>query len=124
MTIKTFIAAIFLTAMLSPVFAHPPSNIVASFDSTKKELKVFVYHDVKDQFKHYIGNIYIERNGNKIIEQNFSSQIDLTQQIAVYTIIDIRPGDELVITAVCNISGKKTVKFPIAASPTPAPAGK
>jgi len=116
----------FLSLVLIPTgFAsgHPPDSIELVFDTIENMLQVTVHHYVKDLSKHYVNQIVVELNGEKIIEQKFKSQSDSRVQAVGYRIIDARPGDEMVVTAGCNISGRKKAKIVVNEKPEQQEAG-
>jgi hypothetical protein len=92
---------------VSHVFGHPPQGVTLEFDSTEHLLKITVTHDVKDLTKHYVDRVVVKLNDHEIIDQTLKSQVDSETQVVVYKIIDAQPGDEIVATAGCNISGRK-----------------
>jgi len=96
------------------VWAHPPKDVKIEFDPESKMLMVTAPHDTKDATKHFIGAVEVELNGEKIIEQKFKSQVNADMQMAHYWINDAGAGDTLVVTAACNIAGKKKATFEIA----------
>ncbi len=98
---------------------HGPSGVEASFDVETHILQIRVFHAVRDAGQHYVNKITVELNGKKIIEQHFKSQVDKEHQEALFMIRDAEIGDEVEITAGCNISGKKKVSIEVIA-PEPA----
>ena len=106
----------FLSLVLVPpglASGHPPDGVELVFNTTENVLQVTVRHNVKDLGTHYVDQIVVELNGEKIIEQSFKSQSDSRLQMVEYRIIDAEPGDEILVTARCNISGRKKVKITV-----------
>ncbi len=104
---------IMLVAITNIASAHPPMDIIAEYDTTNKVLQITVNHQVKDTQRHYINKVEIEINGNEIIEQKSSQQIDNTNQRYLYIIPEPGVEDTISIEAYCNISGKKKLKTQI-----------
>ncbi|MEO0137730.1 MAG: hypothetical protein ABIL39_08405 [candidate division WOR-3 bacterium] len=104
---------ILIIAIARISYAHPPSDIVAEFDTTNKILQVTVQHPVRDAQKHYINKIEIELNGSKIIEQKSKQQTDNTMQKYLYILPEAKLDDSISIEAYCNISGKKKMVIQI-----------
>lgn len=102
-----------LFGLVSPALGHPPSEILLEFDIAEHLLKVTIVHAVSDSSKHYADRITVELKGEKMIEQKFKSQSDRKTQVAEYRLIDAQLGDEIVVTAVCNISGQKKAKLKV-----------
>jgi len=116
----------FLSLVLIPTglaSGHPPDSIELVFDSPKNVLQVTVHHHVKDLGKHYVNQILVKLNGEKIIEQKCKSQSDSRLQMVDYRIIDARPGDEILVTVGCNISGRKKLKIVVKEEPEQQEAG-
>ena len=107
------LTAIFVFGWVSLAFCHPPDSIKVDFNDSTKITKITIYHQVKDASKHYIDDVDVTYDGNKIIQQNCKSQSDNTIQELVFKIIDVKVGDELKITADCNKMGQKTIKHTI-----------
>ena len=101
--------------------AHPPKDVQIEFNPDNHMLMVMAAHDTKDATKHYIGDIQIDLNGEKLIDQKFKTQPTADMQMGHYLINDAKIGDMLTVTAVCNIAGKKAVTLKIE-KPKPAPA--
>ena len=100
-------------AISGAVYAHAPKSVEAEFDIDKQILSVTVFHDVKDASKHFVDEVDVQLNGDDIIEQKLSAQESLEKIMLVYRITDAGVGDEIEVSAECNISGKKkaTVKI-------------
>jgi desulfoferrodoxin (superoxide reductase-like protein) len=106
-------AFLILTGLLltSSIFAHPPSEIELEFNPFEYILTVIIHHSVNDPSKHYIYKVTVELNGKEIITQEFKYQYADDAQLTLYQIFDARGGDEITVTAYCNISGKKEAKI-------------
>ena len=110
---KLIIASVVFFLMFgSLVFAHPPDNIIFNYDGKNKILSVGVAHTVKNSQKHFIKEITIKVNGKDWISQDFVSQATLDVQAASYAQVDLKKGDVIEVSAVCNQGGelKKTFK--------------
>ncbi len=91
--------------------AHPPSKIILDFYSETHILKVAINHAVEDPVKHFIKEVTVKLNGNEIITQEFITQYRRVDQETQFLIHDAKPGDEIEVTASCNIFGKKAEKI-------------
>jgi hypothetical protein len=87
-------------------FAHPPSDIIITYDASTKMLKAVIMHNVNDTKAHYIKKVDVGLNNNEIISQVLSRQDNNTNQTVSYLIPDTKPGDTLSVEASCSISGK------------------
>ncbi len=109
------IAGILLAISLgTSAFAHPPSQILARFDSETHLLEVRIPHGVATaKGDHYISEVRVFRNGEEILVQYLASQFSPQEQKVQYLIVDAEKGDTLTIYARCNRFGEKTVDFVI-----------
>ena len=104
-------------------WAHPPKDVRVEFNPDNHMLMVTAIHDTKDATKHFVGDIAVDLNGEKLIDQKFKSQPSMDMQMGHYLISDAKIGDKLTVTAACNIAGKKAVTLTIERpKPVPAPA--
>ncbi len=100
-------------ALSTVATASPPSEIKLTYDLKEHILKATIVHDSRNVIKHHIGKVTVDLNGTQIIQQQFSSQLNATEQQAVYFIIDAKKGDEIGVTGVCNIYGQMTEKLTV-----------
>ena len=102
------IAFVFLVLILfGSALAHPPMRIDLKVDAAQSLLKVVVHHTSNDASKHYIDEVVVHVNGQEMVRQVFFSQTDDQKQEAMYVVIDAKQGDEITVTASCNIFGEK-----------------
>jgi len=90
----------------SLAYAHPPSDIIISYDAKTKILKAVIMHNVANPQKHYIKKVDVGLNGKEIIEHSISRQDNFTSQTVSYFIPDALPGDKISVEGYCSISGK------------------
>lgn len=103
--ILLFLVCFFIT-LCSLCFAHPPSDIIITYDPATKILKAVIMHNVSNTANHYIKKVDIGLNGKDIIVHQISRQDNNTDQPVAYLIPDAKPGDTLSVEAHCSISGK------------------
>lgn len=108
-------------ALASAGWAHPPKDVKVEFNPDSHMLTVTAVHDTKDPTKHFVGDIEVDLNGDKMIDQKFKTQQTADMQMGHYLVNDAKIGDTLTVTAACNIAGKKTVTLKIE-KPKPAQA--
>jgi len=100
------LAVLFLTVAATGAWAHPPSDIMITFDSKTKMLTAMIMHDVKNPLEHYIIKVDVGLNGKEILSQAISQQDNNISQTVSYLIPDAKSGDTLSVEAYCSISGK------------------
>jgi len=104
---------LFFSFLSSFSYAHPPSDIIITYDSQSKVLKAEIVHNVSNPQTHYISKVNISLNGKEIIEHKISSQDNNLKQTVSYLIPDAKKGDILGVEAYCSISGKLTKEIRI-----------
>lgn len=104
------LAALFLCivvcAVCPAVYAHPPSDITITYDTTTKVLKAVISHEVSNPEKHYIAKVEVDLNGKEVIAHQLSRQDNFNTQTVSYLIPDAGVWDKLSVEASCSISGK------------------
>ncbi len=105
--LRIFLITAFALAGLTGASAHPASEVRLEFDPVSRILKITAAHETKKPAEHYIQAISVRLNGKEIIKQEFASQEDGAAQTVSYKIIDLKPGDTVEATTVCNVFGKK-----------------
>ncbi len=88
------------------VYAHPASNLNATFDPDTKMLRTVITHNVSAPDRHYIDKVDITLNGNVIIGHVVSRQDNNIEQTVSYLIPDVKAGDVLSVDTNCNKGGK------------------
>ena len=104
--IAVFIIFCFVIGTCALAYAHPPKDIVITFDPATKILKAVIMHDVSNPAKHYIRKVDIGLNGEEIIEHSISRQDNNSTQTVEYLIPDVKAGEKLSVEAYCSLSGK------------------
>lgn len=88
------------------VYAHPPFDIKISFDPATKMLEAVVFHNTSNPDSHYIEEVNVMLNGNRIISHAISREDNNQTQTVRYRIPDARDGDIISVEADCSISGR------------------
>jgi hypothetical protein len=118
---KNFLIIFFAIFTVASLYSHPPSGAKFKYDDTSDTgtgiLSVTVKHDVKksrvnDPEKHFVKEVILSVNGNKVEKQTFSKQ-DSSDGLQVIFKVILKYGDRITIKASCNLGGKKTVNFVI-----------
>lgn len=109
------IFGVIMVAVLASGFAaaHPPSRVDLEFDSTNRILTVTVKHPTRDAAEHYINKLVVALNDEEIIEQEISLQPNDESVRVSYILPDAGMGDTIVVTAHCNVFGKKKATYEI-----------
>ncbi len=101
----SFILVCLFVFSFSQAYAHPPSDIKITFDTTTKILQAVIYHQVSNPATHYIYKVDVGLNDKEIITQQISRQDNNSTQTVSYFIPDAKSGDTLSVEGYCSISG-------------------
>jgi desulfoferrodoxin (superoxide reductase-like protein) len=85
--------------------AHPPKDILFTFDLNQKSVKLDIVHPVKNPVDHFIYDIEVKINGKKAVTQIARAQTGEATQSVVYVIPELRAGDKIEVYAECNKIG-------------------
>jgi len=109
-----FMIICFFWAACSTAYAHPPSDIIITFDSKTKILNAVIMHNVSNPENHFIKKVDVALNDREIIEHKISRQDNNINQTVAYLIPDAKTGDKISVEAHCSISGKtkREIKVP------------
>ncbi|HTZ11295.1 MAG TPA: hypothetical protein VMD04_02805 [Candidatus Margulisiibacteriota bacterium] len=105
-SVGVFLVLFVFLAMVSSAYAHPPSDIIITFNQQTKMLEAVIMHNVSNPENHYIKKVDVGRNGKEIISQEFSRQENNEIQTVHYLITDAKAGDVFSVEGYCSISGK------------------
>jgi desulfoferrodoxin (superoxide reductase-like protein) len=105
---KVFLSMIFTVMVLAnlSVYAHPPSDIIITYDTQTKVLHAVVMHNTMNTVKHYIKKVEVALNNKLIITQMFALQGNNVSQDVTYIVPDAKIGDKISVEGECNISGE------------------
>jgi hypothetical protein len=101
------------------VLAHPPTDIIITYDLQKSAVFVDIMHGSKDILKHFIVQITVLLNDKEMIKQKAITQTSNEKQTVMYVIPGLKPGDKISVNADCSIFGDLTKEVVVKA---PAPA--
>lgn len=108
MSTAVFLVMISLLAILPlPCSAHPPSNVSISYDGENQMLQVAVTHQVSTPASHYVYKIAVDKNGEDILEKEYTSQPTSSRFSYNYS-LNASSGDSIKATAYCVIAGSKS----------------
>jgi|GEM_PF-2080415 len=127
------LAFVFLFISVTAVsFAHPPSDITATYTPEGKKLVVSVKHQVPSVQNHYISEIIVTLDNKVIAKKTFTTQSSKTTQDVTFVVAENLNDKTVVVEAKCCVKGtlKKSFEFKkpevktdgSGAAPQPAPA--
>ena len=101
-----FVIFCFCLCFCSLAYAHPPSDIIITYDPATKILQAVIMHDTSNPLSHYIKKVDVGLNGKEIIEHQIRREDNNISQTVSYLIPDAKAGDLLSVEGYCSISGK------------------
>jgi len=104
--------ALLLALLPAPGGAHPPKEVVLTYDQAKQTLEVRITHVVSDPAKHFIEKVEIRKAGKTISQTEYQSQPGPETFSYTYP-LDAAPGDLIEVKASCSIFGSKTEKLTV-----------
>ncbi|MBS3814287.1 CHRD domain-containing protein [Candidatus Bipolaricaulota bacterium] len=107
--LTTSLLIIFFSLMFTVniVFAHPPSGMNLSYDGETRILTVVINHRVGNKSNHFVDQVVLTKNGEKILEESYNEQ-DTTSGAEFKYEIPAENGDTLTVTTQCNRFGQIT----------------
>jgi hypothetical protein len=101
-------ACFFFAASLAN--AHPPSTIDIKYDQAAKKVTAIIAHQVGNPRGHYIDKVTMAINQAVPELQRLFFQKTARDQVAVFDVPVLKPGDVIVIEAFCNKGGRLSQK--------------
>lgn len=96
----------------STITAHPPSRVELNYDQAKTMLEVTISHRVGNPNNHYVESVVVTRNGETVLEKDYSKQKDRSEFTYRYDLA-AENDDTFSVNAQCNrfgnVSGSITV---------------
>lgn len=108
----SLLCTVLAVAIPAPALAHPPQEIVLSYDRGRQMLEVRITHSSKDPAAHYIGKVEIRKNGQPVSVNEYKSQPDQPIFSQAYP-VGAAGSDVIEVTATCNKFGSKRVKLTV-----------
>jgi len=104
---KVLISMVFMAMVLANLsaYAHPPSDIIITYDMQTKVLHAVIMHNTMNTVKHYIKKVEVALDNKPIITQTFALQGNNVSQDVTYIVPDAKLGDKISVEGECNISG-------------------
>ena len=112
---KKIIIILALLVIAGIAFAHPPKDVVLSYDPATKMMTAIVTHDitaskVSDATKHFVKELSVKINGKDVSVVNYKYQQFGEGESIVFK-LDLKAGDKVSVTAKCSLAGEKTSEF-------------
>lgn len=110
--VRVFICAVvFMLAMGTGAFAHPPQAVDLELDKEEGVLTAAVTHTVSDPDGHYVFNLVVKVNGTVVEDEELEGQDDENGLLYETVIEGLSSGDTVEVTASCNKGGEKSASL-------------
>ncbi len=106
--IRGWILGMIFLSLSASVFCHPPKDVALNYNPGTGELSIEAIHQVQDVQKHYVKSIEIIVNKENPVERKFTSQTSAEKQTDTVKLEKVKPGDQIIVTAICSIAGSKS----------------
>ena len=100
----TVFALFFFFLLTTMSWAHPPKEVLPSWDS-KGNLKVEIVHNVEDPQKHYVNHVNIYLNGKLIQQKDYTQQSTNNGETLTFSLGNLPSGSTIKVEATCVIFG-------------------
>jgi hypothetical protein len=106
---KAWLLFLLLALVATPVLAHPPKDITATYDPATQVLTVIVLHGTMNGAMHHIKQVTLSStDGTPFLTQTFSDQYDNGRQVAMAVIPKLKGTLSFQAKADCSLWGSLT----------------
>lgn len=110
-----------LGAMCGGVQAHPPSDIVVTYDQDTGDLGVTIMHQVDNPATHYIKQVTVRMGDTVLADQTYSSQPDRSSFTYYYNLPQLKGRNaEIRVDVQCSVFGSRTGTLVVHETPSAA----
>ena len=99
------LAALFAAVACTAAFAHPPKNVVCSWNAQNSTLTVSATHEVNDPAKHFVLTVTLLENGKQIVFKQYTKQDSAEKFTDSVLLKGMKSGTKLRVILMCNIMG-------------------
>ena len=86
--------------------AHPPTDVIITYNLAEKTITVIVEHAVKDPADHFVHEAIVKVNGKKAVTQYTIMQDSVEGQAFTYILPGLKAGDTISVTGDCSKFGE------------------
>ena len=99
------LAALFAAVACTAAFAHPPKDVVCSWNAQNSTLTVSATHEVKAPAKHFVLTMTLLENGKQIVFKQYTKQDSAEKFTDSVLLKGMKSGTKLRVILMCNIMG-------------------
>jgi hypothetical protein len=113
-----FVLALISLAVLSgSACAHPPADVVVTYDDTTGDLVIAITHQTDDPATHYVKQVTVRQSDMVLIDYSYTSQPDPSSFTYRYNLPQLRGSSgEIRVDAQCSLFGSRSGTLRLTAS--------
>jgi len=119
--VKALVVALVSLAVLSGgVLAHPPADVVMTYDQNSGDLIVTITHQVDDPTTHYVKQVTVKQGDTVLVDKSYTSQPDRSSFTYRYNLPQLKgSSSEIRVDVQCSQFGSRSGTLTISANPAP-----
>lgn len=94
-----------IMASASAAFAHPPKNLIMTWDAASEVLTVKAEHKISNPSQHYVMAINITAEGETIFQKRYDQQASPEYYTDRIPLKGLKKGTKITVNIACNIMG-------------------
>lgn len=106
-------ALAFLALSACGAFAHPPKDVLLTWNKPQEMLNITSHHSVNDVNKHYILSLTILDGNKQLLTKQYTKQGSPETFTDSVSLKGLKSGTKLRVQLVCNIMGSKEAEIVI-----------
>lgn len=109
-----FAAAFLLLFVVTPLSAHPPTDLKISYDPAEGVLRVSMTHVTSNMIKHRIRKIQVFKNDEVVLDETIVQQTSSNSMVKSIP-LSVVAGDTIRVKAICSEGGigEQTIVIPV-----------
>jgi hypothetical protein len=121
LVVKALVLALVSLAVLSGgALAHPPADVVMTYDQNSGDLIVTVTHQVDDPTTHYVNRVTVKQGDTVLIDKSYTSQPDRSSFSYRYNLPQLKgSSSEIRVDVQCSQFGSRSGTLTPSANPAP-----
>ena len=117
--VRTLVLVLLSIAVLSgSALAHPPADVVVTYDDTTGDLVVVISHQVDDPATHYVKQVTVKPGDIVLIDKSYTSQPDRSSLTYRYNLPQLKGSSgEIRVDAQCSQFGSRSGSLTLRSAP-------
>ncbi len=117
--VRTLVLVLISLVVLSGgALAHPPADVVVTYDDTTGDLVVVISHQVDDPATHYVKQVTVKQDDSVLIAKSYTSQPDRSSFTYRYNLPQLKGSSgEIRVDAQCSQFGSRSGSLTLRSAP-------